>query len=919
MTDSKSVKIRTFSTKYIIGKILKISLVLAFLYIISLKDYLLFHSITEFIGASIAIAIFLLAWNSRKFADSGFYFFVGSFFLVSGLIMVLHALAYKGMGVIPGTAQNANLATQLWVANQYILAAGFVAAPFFANRKLKPFAILSAFGVIAAIIFLSIFWWKNFPVAYIEGTGLTAFKDRSEYLVAFLFLLSTYLFFWKKNEFDPKIVKLFYLITILFSVSTIFFTMYVGVYSSMNMWGHLIRLGAIYPVYIGVVEFGLMKPYNFLFGNLKNREQSLKENEKMFRAVVEDQTELICRFLPDGILTFVNEAYCRYYGKSQDVLLGKPYFGNVPEDVAEKDRAHLLDLNRNNPVGQFEHRAIDKNGWQRWQHWTTRAIFDEKNKLVAFQSVGRDITQQKYIQEALVKSEEKYRSLVDNSLVGVYRSDLDGNYLYVNEAMAKMFEFESAEEMIRESAKIRYEKSGDREAFLQQLRENKKITNYELTGRTKKGKKISILSSATLAGNEISGMIINITKRKQAEQGLIEAKEEWEKTFDSVPDLIAILDPHHKIVRVNKAMAERLGADPEKCAGLNCYTCVHNAEKPIANCPHSFTLADGKEHIAEVEEKNLRGTFLVSTTPLFGDDGKITGSVHVARDITEQKKAEKKIINLAKFPEENPSAVLRIDAAGRVDYANPASRNLLRNWKSKAGGLIPPKWIRLIKESLESDKKMDALEEFDGRIYSIILAPVRKEAYVNLYAVDITEIKKLERAKDEFISLASHQLRTPLSSIALSSELLLRGVAGDVDPEQKNYMKEIFKATKRMTLLINNLLNVSRVEMGTFQVQSKDLDAASAVKGIVQGLMPLATEKNLKIEKKIEKNILPIKFDANGFGIIFENILANAIRYTPSGGEISIELRKEKEGLSLVVSDTGCGIPADQKEKIFEK
>jgi PAS domain S-box-containing protein len=815
MTDVKLEKINDFPTEYIVGKILKISLVLAVFYVISLKDYLLFHSLVEFAGAVLAIAIFLLAWNSRKFADSGFYIFIGSVFLASGLITILHALAYKGMGVIPGTAQNANLATQLWIANQYILAAGFVVAPFFSVRKPKPLLIFSVFGAIVALLLLSIFWWKNFPTAFVEGSGLTAFKDRSEYFVAFLFLLSAYLFFRKKNEFNPKVVKLFYLITVLFSVSTVIFTLYVGVFSSMNMWGHLIRLGAMYPVYIGVVEFGLMKPYNFLFGNLKQREEDLKKNEKLFRAVVEDQQELICRFLPDGTLTFVNDAYCRYYGMARDALLGKKYFNHTLKNVAKEDEEHLQKLTPGSPVVQVEHRAIDKNGWRRWQHWTTRAVFDGKNNLVEYQSVGRDITQQRYIREALEKSEKKYRSLVDNSLVGVYRADLDGNYLYINDAMAKMFDFESPEEMIRENAKIRYENTQARDNFIKILKSQKRITNYELTGITKNGKRVHVLSSATFHENEISGMILDITKRKQAEQELVEAKEEWEKTFDSVPDLIAILDPKHKIMRVNKAMADRLKTSSDKCVGLNCYNCVHSAESPVENCPHTLTLADGKEHIAEVEEKSLGGTFLVSTTPIFGENGKIAGSVHVARDITER--------------------------------------------------------------------------------------------------------KKMEKAKDEFISLASHQLKTPLASIALSSELLLRGVAGEVDPLQKQYMREVFKATKRMTLLVNNLLNVSRVEMGNFQIRSESLDIASAIREIVKGLAPLAVEKNLNIEKNIERNITPIKFDANSFGIIFENILSNAIRYTPSKGSISIELKKDKSKVLLSVADTGCGIPEKQKSKIFGK
>lgn len=805
----------TFTFSYIAGKILKIGLLLVVLYLISLRDYLLFHSLAEFIGAVLAAAIFLLAWNSRKFTDNGFYTFVGLMFLASGALTILHALAYRGMGVIPGTETNANLATQLWVANQYLLAAGFVAAPFFANKKPNLAVLLPVFSLYSVVALLSIFEWKNFPTAFSEVSGLTLFKDYSEYIVIILFLLSAYLFYRRKDQFDRRIVNLFYLALVLFAISSFSLTLYANVYGVPNLWGHLFRLAAMYPVYIGIVEFGLTKPYRFLFGNLREREKSLAKKQKLYRAVVEDQTEFICRFLPDGTLTFVNEAYCRYYGKSKDKLIGKRYFENVLEEVVEEDKQRLSRLTPDNPVLQVEHRAIDKSGHRRWQFWTTRALFDEHSKPIEFQSVGRDITRRKYMEEALRKSEETYRSLVDNSLVGIYRLDKDGNYAYVNEAMAKMFEFGSPEEMIRENVKNRYKNPHERESFLKLIREKGKLSNYEAVGKTKTGKTIVVLAAVALSGDDITGVVTDITERRKTEQALQVAKEEWEKTFDSVPDLIAVLDDKHKIVRINRAMAERLGADPKECIGLNCYRCVHGKNMPIAGCPHSMTLADGKEHMAEIEEKNLGGTFLVSTTPFFGKNGKLAGSVHVARDITER--------------------------------------------------------------------------------------------------------KKMEKAKDEFVSLASHQLRTPLSSIALSSELLLRGVAGKMEEPQKEYLDDIYKATKRMTLLVNNLLNVSRVEMGNFEVRPVPFDIAVAVASVVKEFSPLSSDKNLKVETNIEKGLPAVNLDEKSFGIIFENIFSNAIRYTPRSGSITVNLSKDQAGVLLAVSDSGCGIPAAEKKKIFSK
>ena len=128
-------------------------------------------------------------------------------------------------------------------------------------------------------------------------------------------------------------------------------------------------------------------------------------------------------------------------------------------------------------------------------------------------------------------------------------------------------------------------------------------------------------------------------KEHQGEAAFQMESRLWERAFNSVPDLIAILDCHHRIVRVNQPMAEKLGRTPEKCVGLKCYESVHGLNEPPSFCPHTLALADGKEHTAEVHDDRLGGYFLVTVTPLRDESGQIIGSVHVAHDINEQKKS----------------------------------------------------------------------------------------------------------------------------------------------------------------------------------------------------------------------------------------------------------------------------------------
>jgi PAS domain S-box-containing protein len=132
----------------------------------------------------------------------------------------------------------------------------------------------------------------------------------------------------------------------------------------------------------------------------------------------------------------------------------------------------------------------------------------------------------------------------------------------------------------------------------------------------------------------------DVTLRKQAEESLRRAKEEWERTFASVPDLIAILDNEHRVLRVNEAMARQLGLKPEECVGLSCYEVIHGLPEPPEFCPHTRTFRDGREHVEEVHEERLGGDFLVSTTPLHDEQGLMIGSVHVAHDITLRKQME---------------------------------------------------------------------------------------------------------------------------------------------------------------------------------------------------------------------------------------------------------------------------------------
>ena len=160
----------------------------------------------------------------------------------------------------------------------------------------------------------------------------------------------------------------------------------------------------------------------------KQAEKELRESEERYRTVVEDMPAMICRFLPDGILTFVNSAYCDYFDKKNAELIGQNFFQFIPEEDQDKVRNHFNSLNKNDPMVTYEHQVIAPDGDIRWQQWTDRAIFDEQDRLIEYQSVGRDITEEKRSREEKIELESQLQHARKMQAVGTLASGFAHNF-----------------------------------------------------------------------------------------------------------------------------------------------------------------------------------------------------------------------------------------------------------------------------------------------------------------------------------------------------------------------------------------------------------------------------------------------------------------------------------------------------------
>lgn len=235
------------------------------LYLAKLYNYLLFHTLVEIFSVVVACGIFMVAWNARRIMDNNYFLLVGIASLFVASIDLLHTLAYKGMGVFPGSAPD--LATQLWIAARYLQCLSLLVAPWFLGRRLKAGGTIMAFGTATALLLTAIFS-GNFPACFVEGVGLTPFKIGSEYLVCLLLLGALFCLYQKKQAFDQGVVRLLSSAIATFIAAELAFTLYSDVYGISNMAGHFLKFAGFYCVYKALIETGLARPYALLFREL---------------------------------------------------------------------------------------------------------------------------------------------------------------------------------------------------------------------------------------------------------------------------------------------------------------------------------------------------------------------------------------------------------------------------------------------------------------------------------------------------------------------------------------------------------------------------------------------------------------------------------------------------------------------------
>lgn len=253
-----------------------ITFVLIGLYLTSLYSYLLFHNIAEIFSIIVACGMFMIAWNSQKYIQSSYLTFIAIAYLFIAGLDLLHTLSYKGMNIFQDYDYYAN---QLWIAARFLESITLLIAFYFVGRKqnIHILWIFFIYSIVFSIIVLSIFYWKIFPVCFIEGQGLTPFKKISEYIICMIIVADMSLLLKNRTQFDVSVFRLLFWSMVSTIIAELAFTFYISNYGFSNLVGHYFKIFSFYFIYRAIIQTGIQNPYDLIFRELRQKEQYLQK------------------------------------------------------------------------------------------------------------------------------------------------------------------------------------------------------------------------------------------------------------------------------------------------------------------------------------------------------------------------------------------------------------------------------------------------------------------------------------------------------------------------------------------------------------------------------------------------------------------------------------------------------------------
>ncbi|MEW6753422.1 MAG: PAS domain S-box protein [Candidatus Latescibacterota bacterium] len=681
----------------------------------------------------------------------------------------------------------------------------------------------------------------------------------------------------------------------------------------------------------------------------KKLEQQLREQQAYNRGLIESSVDGLITVDPQGTITDVNDRMCQMTGYSRSELIGTPFSDYFTE--GNRARAGVQQTLESGVVTEYALTLISRSRRQLQVSFNASVFRDPLGSVRGIFASARDITDRVRLEEQLREQQTYLRGLIESSVDGLITVDPDGFITDVNEQMCRMTGY-ARQDLVGSPFKRYFTEPERADAGVKRTFAEGVVTNYELVLRTESGRKATVSFNASVfrtAEGGVQGIFASardISEQARLQGQLAEQQAYNRSLIEASADALFAIAPDGMITDVNEEATRFTGYSRKHL--INSRFKDYFTEPDRARAGVEQTLQERRVigyELVLITRYGRRITVSFNAGVFTDAAGQPLGILAGARDITAQKELETQLRSQQSYTrsliESNVDALMTTDPVGIITDVNQQMAELTGTSREELIGSPfkdyftdsrrAEEGIKLVlRENKVTNYELTARSkgghetvvsynaatfyDRDGKLQGVFAA-----------ARDVTERKRFEqslqeasRLKSEFLAKMSHELRTPLNGIIGFSEFLVDGKPGPLNDKQKEYLTDVLNSGRHLLQLINDVLDLSKVEAGKMELAPETFSLKTAVDEVCSVLSPMARQRGITIGKEVAPALDTVTLDPQKFRQVLYNLLSNAVKFNCDGGLVHVLLAANgRRGLQLQVRDTGHGIRAEDLGKLF--